>query len=65
MELLTSAYGTSVARRAQLVAVLAEPEDLSPARLRGLTGVADALEVRADLVGDPIRTGCAGTSEGP
>ncbi|MGW5114191.1 type I 3-dehydroquinate dehydratase [Streptomyces noursei] len=53
MELLTSAYGTSVARRAQLVAVLAEPEDLSPSRLRGLAGVADALEVRADLVGDP------------
>ncbi|MFF0624205.1 type I 3-dehydroquinate dehydratase [Streptomyces sp. NPDC004296] len=54
MELLRSGYGASVvARRAQLVAVLAEPEDLSAARLRGLAGVADALEVRADLVGDP------------
>ncbi|MEW1656700.1 hypothetical protein [Streptomyces sp. NPDC093707] len=53
MELLTSGCGVSVARRAQLVAVLAEPEDLTASRLRGLVGLADALEVRADLVGDP------------
>jgi 3-dehydroquinate dehydratase/shikimate dehydrogenase len=35
------------------VAVVGEPEDLTTPRLRGLAGVADALEVRADLVGDP------------
>ncbi|OIJ97718.1 hypothetical protein BIV24_06810 [Streptomyces colonosanans] len=36
-----------------MVAVIAEPEELTVPRLHGLTAVADALEVRADLVGDP------------
>ncbi len=53
MELLTSGYCGAVARRAHLVAVVAEPEDLTTPRLRDLAGVADALEIRADLVGDP------------
>jgi 3-dehydroquinate dehydratase / shikimate dehydrogenase len=50
---LTSGHGSAVGRRARLVAVAAEPEDLTPHRLRGLAGVADELEIRADLVGDP------------
>ncbi|MFJ5837212.1 hypothetical protein ACIQGO_10655 [Streptomyces shenzhenensis] len=53
MARLTSGYGAAVGRRARLVAVAAEPEDLTPRALRGLTGVADELEIRADLVGDP------------
>lgn len=53
MAQLTSGYGADVGRRARVVAVIAEPEDLAAARLRALAGVADVLEVRADLVGDP------------
>ncbi|MFD4950380.1 type I 3-dehydroquinate dehydratase [Streptomyces sp. NPDC058451] len=49
----TNGYGAAPGRRARLVAVAAEPEDLTPGSLRGLAGVADELEVRADLVGDP------------
>ncbi|MFF4865617.1 hypothetical protein ACFY3J_28600 [Streptomyces sp. NPDC001231] len=50
---MTSGYGAAVGRRARLVAVAAEPEDLTPRCLRRLAEVADELEVRADLVGDP------------
>ncbi|WP_169316976.1 type I 3-dehydroquinate dehydratase [Actinacidiphila oryziradicis] len=53
MARLTNGYGAAVRRRARMVAVLAEPEDLTTPRLRGLAEVADVLEVRADLVGDP------------
>ncbi len=53
MARVTSGYGAALGRRARLVAVAAEPEDLTPRSLRGLAGVADELEVRADLVGDP------------
>ncbi|MEU0968256.1 type I 3-dehydroquinate dehydratase [Streptomyces sp. NPDC005917] len=52
MARLTSGYGAA-GRRARLVAVVSEPEDLTPGRLRGLAEVADELEIRADLVGDP------------
>lgn len=40
-------------RRAQLVAVLTSPDDLGHDRLSGVDSLADGLEVRADLVGDP------------
>lgn len=53
MERLTSRCDDAVTRRAHIVAVVARPEDLTTPCLRGLAGVADALEVRADLVGDP------------
>ncbi len=54
MELTPGGNGLpGTVRRARLVAVATEPEDLSSARLRGLDGVAEAVEVRADLVGDP------------
>lgn len=52
MARLTPASGHP-GRRATIVAVLGSPADLTGARLRGLNGVADALEVRADLVGEP------------
>ncbi|MEV0642440.1 hypothetical protein AB0I77_47545 [Streptomyces sp. NPDC050619] len=48
-----SSGGPGAVRRARLVAVAAEPDDLSSARLRCLDGVAESLEVRADLLGDP------------
>ncbi|WP_256102323.1 hypothetical protein [Streptomyces sp. Ncost-T10-10d] len=48
-----SGCDAAVTRRAHMVAVVTQPEDLTAPRLRGLAGVADALEVRADLVGDP------------
>ncbi|MCX4702631.1 type I 3-dehydroquinate dehydratase [Streptomyces sp. NBC_01373] len=54
MELTEGSGGRPGAvRRARLVAVATEPDDLSNARLRSLDGVADSLEVRADLLGDP------------
>ncbi|MFB7497678.1 type I 3-dehydroquinate dehydratase [Streptomyces sp. NPDC056161] len=53
MARLSSGHGAAAGRRARLVAVAAEPEDLTPHRLRGLAGLADELEIRADLVGDP------------
>ncbi|NGO15082.1 hypothetical protein G5C60_47740, partial [Streptomyces sp. HC44] len=40
-------------RRARLVAVATGPDDLDSTRLRGLDGIAETLEVRADLLGDP------------
>lgn len=40
-------------RRAQLVAVLTSPDDLDHDPLSGVDPLADGLEVRADLVGDP------------
>ncbi|MEU3347179.1 hypothetical protein ABZ723_19760 [Streptomyces sp. NPDC006700] len=54
---VTNGYGAALGRRARLVAVAAEPEDLTPRSLRDLAGVADELEVRADLVGDPDPSG--------
>ncbi|WP_191971796.1 type I 3-dehydroquinate dehydratase [Streptomyces luteolifulvus] len=39
--------------RARLVAVATGPDDLTDARLRDLDAVADAVEIRADLAGDP------------
>lgn len=53
MARVTSGYAAPLGHRARLVAVAAEPEDLAPRALRGLAAVADELEVRADLVGDP------------
>ncbi|MFJ5724834.1 hypothetical protein [Streptomyces sp. NPDC093149] len=53
MERLTRGCDAPVTQRAHIVAVVARPEDLTTPCLRGLAGVADALEVRADLVGDP------------
>ncbi|MFF2964169.1 hypothetical protein ACFVT1_35995 [Streptomyces sp. NPDC057963] len=53
MERLTNGCDAADTRRAHIVAVIAQPEDLTTPRLRGLAEVADALEVRADLVGDP------------
>ncbi|WP_345044285.1 type I 3-dehydroquinate dehydratase [Streptomyces sannanensis] len=40
-------------RRAELVAVLSSPDDLGSDRLSGIDPIADGLEVRADLLGDP------------
>ncbi|WP_157880037.1 type I 3-dehydroquinate dehydratase [Streptomyces natalensis] len=49
---MVSANG-SAGRRARLVAVVTTPAGLSTARLQTLNDIADDLEVRADLVGDP------------
>ncbi|WP_200304667.1 type I 3-dehydroquinate dehydratase [Streptomyces adelaidensis] len=54
MELTSGRDGQAGAvPRARLVAVATEPDDLGRARLRDLDGIAEAVEVRADLVGDP------------
>ncbi|GAA2250433.1 hypothetical protein GCM10010430_36540 [Kitasatospora cystarginea] len=45
--------GAGAGRRAALVAVVAAADELGHASLSGLDPVADGLEVRADLVGDP------------
>ncbi len=48
-----SSVRSGAVRRARLVAVATEPDDLDSTRLRSLDGVAESLEVRADLLGDP------------
>lgn len=54
MELTSGGDGhPGTVRRARLVAVATEPDDLVSARLRGLDGIAESVEVRADLLGDP------------
>lgn len=60
----TNGYGAAPGRRARLVAVAAEPEDLTPVRCAASQESPTNWKSGPIWSAIPIRPGCVGTSEG-